>query len=89
MKVKPRSHMDLKPSNLLLHSPLPGSSPILKVADFGFAHCLGRAPRDLEQSSYVSIPPHFPVFYKYMSKFLYPFFFVYIPLHCVRYRLLL
>jgi hypothetical protein len=35
--------MDLKPSNLLLHSPVPGSRlPVLKVADFGFAHCLGR-----------------------------------------------
>lgn len=34
------SHMDLKPSNLLLHAPLAGAPPLLKVADFGFAHCL-------------------------------------------------
>jgi len=31
------SHMDLKPSNLLLHRPSPNLNPVLKVADFGFA----------------------------------------------------
>jgi len=34
------SHMDLKPSNLLLHRPSPELNPILKIADFGFAHKL-------------------------------------------------
>jgi len=32
------SHMDLKPSNLLLHRSSPHLNPVLKVADFGFAH---------------------------------------------------
>jgi len=32
------SHMDLKPSNLLLHRSSSHLNPVLKVADFGFAH---------------------------------------------------
>lgn len=37
MRTKNVSHMDLKPQNILLAST---TSPILKIADFGFAHYL-------------------------------------------------